>query len=343
VILHDRTTKLPITTYGIQIPITGSNAGRTLDYLLSREDLSERRDTWLREENFPPLTREAIERVHDPAYVERLLSEDERCDREIERTFELVNPDGTYNRYDPVTAERDLKALRDQSLRLAAGTTRAVELALDGRDNRAEDFWFYLGGGMHHGQYDFGEGFCPVNDLVIAVRTQQAAGRIRNAWIVDVDAHKGDGTAALTAEDPTIHTLSVHMARGWPLDQPRELPDGRPNPSWIPSDIDVPIDSGQESEYVPRLQNALVELEEKFGVPDFLLVVDGADPYERDQLPSAELLRMSAEQLLERDTHLYRWGRDRNLPMVFVMAGNYGYHSWEVFSAFLERQIAGEI
>jgi acetoin utilization deacetylase AcuC-like enzyme len=332
-ILHDRTRRPPMTVYGIEIPITGSNAHRTLEHLLDIPALKRERSAWFREEDFPPLTREAILRVHDEEYVDRLLAEDERADREVERTFELVNPDGSYNRYNPAKAERTLRQLRDQSLRLAAGTSRAAELATTG----PQRFWFYLGGGMHHGQHDFGEGFCLVNDLVIAVRTQQAAGRIKTAWIVDVDAHKGDGTAALTSGDETIRTLSVHMASGWPLDQPRTLTDGRPNPSWVPSDMDVPIESGEEDQYVPRMIQAMEEMERRYQVPDFLLVVDGADPYERDQLPSAELLRMTREQMLERDLWLYQWADERKLPTVFVTGGNYGYHSWEVYAGFLEE------
>lgn len=331
-ILQDATPRPPITAYGIQIPITGSNGDRTLEYLRSVPEVAAPLEAALRVEKIEPLGAEALLRVHDPAYVERLLSNDERCEGEIQRTFELVDADGNWNRYDPGSAERSLHALRDQSLRLAAGTSRGAELALEA----PEQFCFYLGGGMHHGQYDFGEGFCLVNDLVIAVRSLQASGSISNAWIVDVDAHKGDGTAALTAEDDSIRTLSVHMARGWPLDQPRTLPDGRPNPSWVPSDIDVPIDSCEEHTYLPRLRAAMGEMEERYGIPEFLLVVDGADPYERDQLPSAELLKMTGPQLLERDLFLYNWGRERRVPMLFVMAGNYGYHSWEVYSAFLE-------
>ena len=77
--------------------------------------------------------------------------------------------------------------------------------------------------------------------------------------------------------------------------------------------------------------------------PGFVLVVDGADPYERDQLPSAELLKMTAAQLLARDAYLYRWVRARDVPSLFVMAGNYGYHSWEVYSQFLTAQLRGEL
>ncbi len=330
-ILHDGTAKRPITDYGIQIPITGSNANRTLEALRQIPEIAANEAEWLQVAELKPLSGEEIRRVHDDEYATRLLSSGEACHREIMTTFELIDADGNYNRYDPTSATLGLEELRDQSLRLAAGTTLGAHVALQ----VPEQFCFYLGGGMHHGQYDYGEGFCPVNDLVIAVRTLQHEGLIKTAWIVDVDAHKGDGTAALTADDPTITTLSVHMAHGWPLDQPTTLSDGRPNPSHIPSTVDIPIAAGEESHYVPRLKAGMDTLEKNNPLLDLLLVVDGSDPYERDQLPSAELLKMTASQLLERDLYLYQWGKDRHIPMLFVMAGNYGYHSWEVYTNFL--------
>lgn len=362
-VLHDLVPRPGMNVFGIQIPITGSNALRSLDSLAEEQDIVRRRDHWLVEEPLEhlgsrPSDRDMMVRVHDPAYIDRLLTGPDpgflvdrvpnAAEREVMRAFELVNDDGSYHRFDPATAEKTLTQLRDQSLRLAAGTVRGAELAIAGgpgtEGGPAEDhFCFYFGGGMHHGQYDFGEGFCLVNDLVIAVREMQARGDVGTAWIVDVDAHKGDGTAALTAEDETIRTLSIHMADGWPLDQPRELSDGRPNPSYVPSDIDIPVAAGGEAHYVPRLREAMAEMESRYDAPDFVLVVDGADPYERDQLPSAELLKMSRESLFERDSFLYRWVRERSIPSLFVMAGNYGYHSWEIYSQFLAAQIRGEL
>ncbi len=348
-VLHDLVPRPGMNVFGIQIPITGSNTLRSLEHLLAQSDLAAKRDAWLIEEELRPLRREALEPVHDPDYVARLMSGDDAgflidreptpAEREVMRAFELVNGDGSYYRFDPTTAEKTLFQLRDQSLRLARGSIRGAEIALDSEDR----FCFYFGGGMHHGQYDFGEGFCLVNDLVIAVRAMQAQERIRTAWIIDVDAHKGDGTAALTATDETIRTLSIHMADGWPMDQPATLSDGRPNPSFVPSDIDIPIAAGEEDTYLPRLTEGIAELERRYPLPDFVVVVNGADPYARDQLPSAELLKMSREQLMERDRFVYRWIRENELPSLFVMAGNYGYHSWEIYSQFLERQIRGEL
>ena len=71
---------------------------------------------------------------------------------------------------------------------------------------------------MHHAQRAYGDGFCIVNDIVIAIRKLQAEGLVRTAWVIDIDAHKGDGTAAITLGDDSIITLSIHMAQGWPLD-----------------------------------------------------------------------------------------------------------------------------
>jgi hypothetical protein len=75
-----------------------------------------------------------------------------------------------------------------------------------------------------------------INDIVIAARKMQAEKGIEKIWVIDTDAHKGDGTAAITAGDDTIVTLSVHMASGWPLDGPQTLSNGTDNPALIPSD-----------------------------------------------------------------------------------------------------------
>ena len=207
-----------------------------------------------------------------------------------------------------------------------------------GKEALTRGFCFNLGGGAHHAHYAFGHGFCIFNDTVTALRKLQSEGLIRTAWVIDVDAHKGDGTAALTLDDSSIVTLSVHMAHGWPLDLPKLLPDGTPHPAFIPSDIDVPVDAGEEAEYVPRLARAL-EVLDGYPRPDIAYVVDGADPYELDQLTSTRALRLSLAQMLERDLTIYEFLEERNIPQAYLMAGGYGEHAWEPYPRFLERVI----
>jgi len=150
-----------------------------------------------------------------------------------------------------------------------------------------------------------------------------------------VDAHKGDGTAALAAGDDSIATLSIHMAAGWPLDQPERDADGQPNPSFIPSTVDIPIAAGEEPAYNRRLREGLARLAET-GRPDLALVVCGADPYELDELPSTAELKLSLEQLLERDQLVYSFLKSRGIPGAWVMAGGYGRNSWRAYTQFLE-------
>ncbi|MDR0568952.1 MAG: histone deacetylase, partial [Spirochaetaceae bacterium] len=69
--------------------------------------------------------------------------------------------------------------------------------------------------------------------------------------------------------------------------------------------------------------------------PDLVIVVDGADPYEHDGLPSSGLLRLSLAQCIERDRLVFRYLRDRRIPAVWIMAGGYGERAWEPPAHFL--------
>jgi acetoin utilization deacetylase AcuC-like enzyme len=268
-----------------------------------------------------------LERVHSSDYVERLFSAG--LEAEIIRTYELLDDDGNFHRFNPASAHLPLTALFERILARVAGTVHAAWIALEC------GFCFYFGGGMHHAQKDGGAGFCLVNDLIIALRRLQHEKRIRTAWVIDVDAHKGDGTAAIASGDESIATLSIHMARGWPLDQPERDREGRLNPSFVPSTIDIPIESGEEDLYNPRLHVGLERLAAT-GRPDLALVVCGADPYELDELPSAAGLRLTLEQLLERDQMVYAFLKSLAIPGAWVMGGGYGHSTWKVYAQFIE-------
>ena len=324
-ILYDPRQPHGMYEFGIQIPVMDSRASETFARLCAHPVLGPCRADWHVSEIGEPILREDLLRAHSAEYVERLFSA--ALEAEIVRTYELIDRNGKYHRYDPSQAVLPLAAMLDRVLVRVGGTTQTCRTAL------ATGFCFYFGGGAHHAQRDFGKGFCLLNDLVIALRKLQAESRIHTAWVIDLDAHKGDGTAAITHGDASITTLSVHMASGWPLDEPERDADGRPNPSFIPSTIDIPIESGEEHLYVPRLRN---ELEHLPGRPDLALVVSGADPYELDELPSTAKLRLTLEQLMERDRAVYSFLTSRRIPAAYVMAGGYGRNSWRVYTQFLE-------
>ena len=325
-------TRHHISDYGIEIPAAPDKVGRIMKFLRSHPSLTGREEDWFIQSDGSFISREDLIRVHSESYVEQLFSDG--LERALADAYELIDKNGKYHRYDPTAASRPLTEMFEGTLARVAGTYQACKEALAG------GFCFYCGGGAHHAHRDFGHGFCVVNDSVIALRKLQAEGRITRAWVIDVDAHKGDGTAALTAEDPSIVTLSAHMAEGWPLDKPKLDRNGRPHPSFTPSDIDIPVGVGEDDLYLGMLKQGLDKLV-TFAKPDLALVLLGADAYEKDGLPSTSKLKLSLAQMFDRDMLIYSILKRLDMPQAYLMAGGYGEHAWEPYPPFLEAVISG--
>lgn len=326
-IIYDPDMKEGLAEFGIEIPLPHSRAATTFAKLKGHTTLGPRIDQWHINKINETVTRKDLLRVHSAEYVTRLYSD--QLEEEIIRTFELVDENGRYYRYNPDKAMLRLTRLFDRLLVKVAATVQCCRKALE------NNFCFAFGGGMHHAKRDYGAGFCLVNDIVIALRKLQSENLIRTAWVIDLDAHKGDGTAVLTKEDSSITTLSIHMAKGWPLDGDAHDEQGRPNPSFVPSDIDIAVTAGEENKYAVRLQEGLEKLSST-GPPDLALVLAGSDPYEKDELPSAGELKLSLAQLKERDQLVYQFLKHQHIPRAYVTAGGYGGHAWEVDWQFLE-------
>jgi acetoin utilization deacetylase AcuC-like enzyme len=312
----------------------------------------------------PLLSRQDLERVHQREFVARLYQEllPGSLEMELLKTYELINADGTYNRYEPDKAVKPLEDLFKTILYRVSGSYLACRLALENnppvnaesrlrKNGPYQGFCFYLGGGQHHGRYDTGSGFCLLNDIILAARKIQAEGRASLIWIIDVDAHKGDGSAELVkfsrdrgetfvGENPEILTLSVHMASGWPLDRESLAKAENGRAPLVESDIDIPIAEGEEALYIPRLTEGLDLLKKRSGSrkPGLVIVVDGVDVYEKDGLPSTRILGLTKEQCLERDRLLFSWVR--HFPSAWLMAGGYGEEAWEPTARFLHSLIA---
>jgi acetoin utilization deacetylase AcuC-like enzyme len=326
-IIYDKNLKEGLAEFGIEIPVHHSRAATTFEKLSSHKLLGPQINQWHIPKVNEVVTRKDLARVHSKGYVARLYSA--KLEDEIIRTFELIDDKGRYYRYRPDKATLPLSQLFDRLLFKAAGTVQCCRVALE------KGFCYNFGGGMHHAQRDYGAGFCLINDIVVALRKLQAENLIRTAWVIDLDAHKGDGTAVLTADDCSIKTLSIHMASGWPLDgEPYDL-RGRLNPSFTPSDVDIPVAAGEDDLYVVKLKEGLEKLAGTES-PDVAIVLAGSDPYEKDELPSTSQLRLSLAQLKERDILVYHFLKAKGIPRAYVTAGGYGEHAWEVDYQFIE-------
>jgi acetoin utilization deacetylase AcuC-like enzyme len=337
-IFYDENSIINLALFGIEIPALKSRKTKTLEALLKDKQLCETQNQWLITENPYSVNRKDLERIHTKQYVDSLFSED--LQQALFKAYELINPDGSFNRYNPQKAQAPLPELFDQVLKTASGTYFSAVKALE------TGFCYFLGGGLHHGHKDYGHGFCPTNDIMIAAARILFEKRAEKIWIIDVDAHKGDGTAEIAADFDSIKTLSVHMSEGWPLDEPEFNEQGVYNLAYCPSDIDIPIKKGEESLYNERLKKGLLELETLSGEkekPDLAIVLLGVDPYEKDELPSTDSLQLSENQMLDRDKIIYNFLNDRHIPSAYTMAGGYGRDSWEAHYNFLNWVLKREI
>ena len=167
-------------------------------------------------------------------------------------------------------------------------------------------------------------GFCPLNDVVIALRSLQKRGKVGRAIVIDVDIHKGDGAAQITRGDDSIFAFSIHGSQTWPLE------GGHYPESLLAGDLDVAL--RRTEDYLPALREALGSLPQDF---DLALVVQGADPFKGDELPGSAQLNLGEEQMLDRDKMVHLWLSSLGIPQAYCMGGGYGRATWKIYYQYL--------
>lgn len=220
--------------------------------------------------------------VHTPAYLDKLRR-------------------GTLTADDIATLELPWRPEFAAAFRLmAGGTCAAARAALDA--GRAA----HLGGGLHHAFAGHGEGFCPFNDIAVAIRVLQRDGRVRRAAVIDCDVHHGNGTAMIFERDPDVFTFSIHQQHNYPFFKPR-------------GDLDIGLEDGAaDARYLEALAGALPQV--MASAPELVVYVAGADPFEHDRLGG---LRLTKPGLAERDRMVIAAARAAGIPIVLTLAGGY--------------------
>ncbi len=265
---------------GYEINI-GPHVWPTTKYRLVKERLAARGGAFAFSEPAAATWRD-LSLVHFPAYLEKLRD----CSLTAEEIARLEIP------WTPQIAAGFLS--------MAGGTIDAARIAAD------EGVAMHLGGGLHHAFPGHGEGFCPVNDIAVAIRVLQAEGRVRRAAVIDCDVHQGNGTAVCFAGDPDVFTFSIHQEHNYP--------------SWKPSsDLDIGVrDRTTDGEYLEQLQEG-IEAVHAHG-PQLVIYVAGADPFREDQLGG---LSLTKDGLRRRDRAVLSAMRGAGVPVAVVLAGGY--------------------
>lgn len=221
--------------------------------------------------------------VHDPNYVKQLF--DLTLDAKMVRRIGF-----------PLS-----KSLVNRERYIVDGTVQAANYALQ------YGVAFTVAGGTHHAGYDFGEGFCLMNDQATAagyLLKHQLANRI---LIIDLDVHQGNGTAHIFEGHQQVFTFSMHAEKNYPFIKQR-------------SHLDIGLaENITDMEYLKILEDNLQDLFQRIR-PDFVFYQAGVDILATDKLGR---LKLSPATCGRRDEFVLGICMQQHVPVQISMGGGY--------------------
>jgi acetoin utilization deacetylase AcuC-like enzyme len=236
-----------------------------------------------------------LQRVHEPEYIRKI--ESGLLGRKEQILLGL-----------PATPR-----LFDRSATEVEATRLACHAAL------GEGVGVCLAGGTHHAFREHGEGYCVFNDVAIAIRDLQQKQPNIKIMVVDTDAHQGNGTAAILANDPRVFTYSIHVGRNYPTKK-------------TTSTLDVETVRYVEGEmYLHQLFTSLANALDAFA-PDLVIWISGADNHRNDRFGQ---MHLSLKDIQRRDEVLLGAFIRNRIPVAVLYGG--GYNRQPEFTAKLHR------
>jgi acetoin utilization protein AcuC len=249
-------------------------------------------------------TRQEIERIHDPAYVDAIA-------------HASADPKGDYSRWG-LSGYGDtppFKGMHETSLLTTGASIVAMEDVIAGRSRVA----FNGAGGLHHAMRSRASGFCIYNDPAIVCGL--LADRDMKVAYVDIDAHHGDGVQAAFYETDQVLTISLHEfgmipRLGRPFFPGTGTADERGTGMGAGYTVNVALPPYTDDLAYMRAFDAVVPpLLDRFR-PDVLVTQQGIDSHFADPLTDLQLSTYTRE-------HVVSWFA--STPYRWVAMGGGGY------------------
>ena len=249
----------------------------------------------LAREQAPAAEREAIARVHPPAYIQAI---------------EDAAPKDGLVRLDADTSMSP--GSFEAALRAAGGAVRAVDQVMT--DNATAAFVATRPPG-HHAETATPMGFCLFNNAAVAARHAQARHGAQRVAIVDFDVHHGNGSQEIFWADPSVMYCSTHEMPLYPgtgsrsergehdtiVNAPLRAGDG--GPAFRAAFDDV---------ILPRLRDF---------APDLIVISAGFDAHTRDPLANLNLVEADYDWVTRKLLELA--AASANGRVVSVLEGGY--------------------
>lgn len=250
---------------------------------------------------FKPADRKSIERVHKPAYIDRLEQACHEGDPFIDVADSAISEESAEIAY-----------------LMAGAAIDAVDQVAGGKLDRA----FVLGRPPgHHAERDRSMGFCLFSNIAIAAEHWIAKHKAKRVAILDFDVHHGNGTQHHFEERADVLFISIHQhpktcypGTGYAKETGKGKGEG--------TTLNIPLmPGGGDETYEEVMTTSVMPALKKFK-PDALLISAGFDAASDDPLAQMEVstegFAMIAEQL--------RTYADEALEGRYVTLLEGGYH-----------------
>ena len=223
-------------------------------------------------------TRDELERVHRPAYLDHLVALSAAGGGALDPDTE-------------VSSASWAAAIR------ASGDGLAAAAAL--RNGRGDAAFLAVRPPGHHALPAQGMGFCLVNHIAVVAAALAAEGD--RVCILDWDAHHGNGTQEIFHDRADVLYVSWHE---WPLYPGTGRLDDRGEGPGLGATCNLPLPAGATGDvYLRAFDDVVAPLVASF-VPDWILVSAGFDAHRADPLTGLGLSAGDFAALMDRSTDL---------------------------------------
>jgi acetoin utilization deacetylase AcuC-like enzyme len=199
-----------------------------------------------------------LQRAHKAGYIQQLIA---------------MSPANGMILADPDTPM--MVGTLDAAYQAAGCVTNALDDIMSGKINRA--FCAVRPPG-HHAQSNRAMGFCFLNNVAIAAKKAQLEYGLERIAIIDFDAHQGNGTVDILADDPSFLICSSFQHPSFPFSHWRNIHSNVINTPLNIGATGIDMRRAVESQWLDQLQ--------KFK-PQLTIVSAGFDAHKED--PMAEL------------------------------------------------------
>ncbi len=172
----------------------------------------------------------------------------------------------------------------------------------------------------HHASRSGGGGFCYFNNAAVMIKYVKKEFDLQRVFILDIDAHHGNGTQDIFYDDPTVLYMSIHQ-------HPATLYPGTGFVTEIGSgegkgyNVNVPVGPGSDdADYEGIMREIFLPLSEQFR-PELFVVSVGFDAHANDPLTSLQLSTSAYGRLA--DFVIRQAERMCGSRVIFLLEGGY--------------------